>query len=171
MIQDITNTAIRVLGPEHLEMQCIPVETDKGWIEKAARSFAEAHNADYLSHTFDETTGVIDIKAKKRHVPEITETPEKNIWQEFADEVNQYFENEQKSAGDMVNHPSHYTQHKFECIDVIEEVTKKLTGIEAHCIGNIFKYLWRFNGKEDCEKAAWYLAKLISKLEENETTK
>lgn len=71
---------------------------------------------------------------------------------------------------DMVNHPSHYTQHKYECIDVIEEVTKNLTGLEAHCIGNIFKYLWRYkdkNGKEDVEKAGWYLARLVKTLEEN----
>jgi len=67
-------------------------------------------------------------------------------------------------AGDIVNHPSHYTQGKIECIDAIEESTKGLLGIAAVCVANIIKYIWRYkfkNGTEDLKKARWYLDKLI----------
>lgn len=69
---------------------------------------------------------------------------------------------------DNVNHPSHYTQGKFEVIDVIEDATKNLTGIEAVCVGNILKYILRYqykNGHEDVLKAKWYLNKLIEEFE------
>ena len=72
-----------------------------------------------------------------------------------------------KKVKDNVNHPSHYTQGSIECIDAIAEATKGLFGIEAVCIGNIFKYLWRWkfkNGLEDLEKAEWYLKRLIKEV-------
>ena len=75
-------------------------------------------------------------------------------------------------AGDNVNHPSHYTQGKIECIDAIAEATKHLRGIEATDTGNILKYMWRWNNKnglEDLRKARWYLNHLISHLEENQS--
>ena len=68
-------------------------------------------------------------------------------------------------AGDSINHPSHYTQGKIECIDAIEESTKGLIGISAVCVANVIKYIWRYkfkNGIEDLKKARWYLDKLIS---------
>jgi hypothetical protein len=74
-------------------------------------------------------------------------------------------------AGDNVNHPSHYTQGKIECIDAIEESTKGLLGISAVCVANVIKYIWRYkfkNGIEDLKKARWYLDKLISH-EENQS--
>lgn len=70
-----------------------------------------------------------------------------------------------------VEKPEHYTYGKYECIDVIKEITKDLTGEEAFCIGNAIKYLWRWkhkNGVEDIKKAKWYLDKLIKELEEPE---
>jgi hypothetical protein len=73
-------------------------------------------------------------------------------------------------AGDNVNHPSHYTQGKIECIDAIEESTKGLLGIAAVCVANVIKYIWRYkfkNGIEDLKKARWYLDKLIAH-EENQ---
>ena len=71
---------------------------------------------------------------------------------------------------DNVNHPSHYTQGKFECIEVIEEITKPLEKFEAYLTGTILKYLWRWkhkNGLEDLKKARWYLDKLIEKVDKN----
>lgn len=65
---------------------------------------------------------------------------------------------------DVVNHPSHYTNRKVECIDAIESATVVKTGIEAVCVANVIKYLWRYedkNGLEDIKKAQWYLNKLI----------
>jgi len=72
-------------------------------------------------------------------------------------------------AGDNVNHPSHYTQGKIECIDAIAEATKHLLGIAAVCVANIIKYVWRYpfkNGLEDLYKAQWYLNELIKHEEE-----
>ena len=75
---------------------------------------------------------------------------------------------------DKVNHPSHYTQGKVECIDAIESATTDLTGIVAVCVANVIKYVWRFalkNGTEDLDKADFYLQKLrqLIKKGQNET--
>ena len=64
---------------------------------------------------------------------------------------------------DNVN-PDHYKKGKVECIDAIESATAELQGIDAVCVGNVIKYIWRFtrkNGVEDLKKAKWYLEKLI----------
>lgn len=82
-----------------------------------------------------------------------------------------FFIRTEDETKDMVNHPSHYTQGKFECIEVIEEITKPCNGFEAYLIGTILKYLWRWkfkNGLEDIKKARWYLDKLIEKVEDKE---
>lgn len=73
-------------------------------------------------------------------------------------------------TNDMVNHPSHYTQGGIECIDAITAATVGKTGIEAVCVANVVKYLWRYeekNGLEDVKKARWYLERLINELEGN----
>ena len=72
---------------------------------------------------------------------------------------------------DMVNHPSHYTQGGIECIDCIKSATVGKAGIEAFCVGNAIKYLFRYeekNGIEDVKKARWYIDRLIRELEEKE---
>ena len=71
---------------------------------------------------------------------------------------------------DMINHPSHYTQGKVECIDALESATIGKSGIEAVCVANIIKYLWRYeekNGIEDVKKAQFYLNRLLATLENN----
>lgn len=68
---------------------------------------------------------------------------------------------------DNITKPEHYTYGKYECIDIIHEITKDLAGVQAFCLGNTIKYLWRFqhkNGVEDLQKAKWYLEKLISEF-------
>lgn len=69
---------------------------------------------------------------------------------------------------DVVNHPSHYNKGRIECIDAIDSATVGKSGIEAVCVANVIKYLFRYeekNGLEDVKKAQWYLNKLISELE------
>ena len=64
---------------------------------------------------------------------------------------------------DNINHPSHYETGWFECIDVMLETQGK-EATAGFCIGNAFKYLYRHrrkNGKEDIEKAIWYLNKYL----------
>lgn len=59
----------------------------------------------------------------------------------------------------MVNHPPHYRALPgvtFECIDIARELT--------FTVGNAVKYLWRAeakNGRQDVEKAQWYLRDAI----------
>lgn len=77
-----------------------------------------------------------------------------------------FFSPTSKESNDMVNHPKHYTMGKYECIDVLEDVTKDLKGAEAICTANAIKYLWRWkqkNGIEDLKKAKWYIQHLIDK--------
>lgn len=72
---------------------------------------------------------------------------------------------------DNVQHPSHYTQGKVECIEALESATAGLSGIEAVCTANAIKYLWRWkrkNGIEDVKKAQWYINHLIKHLEGEE---
>ena len=61
---------------------------------------------------------------------------------------------------DNVNHPKHYEGNtSLECIDVMELVFG-MDAVTNFCLCNAFKYLWRHkhkNGKEDLEKARWYL--------------
>lgn len=71
---------------------------------------------------------------------------------------------------DNVNHPKHYQKAGMECIDVINAITSDLRGMEAFCVANAVKYLWRYsekNGVEDIKKARWYIDYLI-KLKENQ---
>lgn len=71
----------------------------------------------------------------------------------------------------MINHPSHYTAGKVECIDALEAATTGLQGIEAVCTANAIKYLWRHqhkNGVQDLRKAIWYIERLIQHYEKQE---
>jgi len=61
---------------------------------------------------------------------------------------------------ERVNHPDHYNQGSMEVIDAIDG----LGFAEGFCVGNIIKYVSRHeykNGKEDLDKALWYLKWLI----------
>lgn len=72
---------------------------------------------------------------------------------------------------DNVNSPSHYTQAGIECIDAITAAVSGKSGIEAVCVANVIKYLWRYelkNGLEDVKKAQWYLNRLVSELDKRE---
>lgn len=69
-----------------------------------------------------------------------------------------------------VDHPKHYNEGRFECIDVIEEI-----GLNFH-LGNAMKYIWRAGKKdpakevEDLEKDAWYLKRRIDLLKTKSNT-
>lgn len=73
---------------------------------------------------------------------------------------------------DMIMHPEHYQgEFGMEVIDVIENFTANLTGIEASDTGNIIKYACRWkrkNGVEDLEKIKWYCDHLINYLAKQE---
>lgn len=70
---------------------------------------------------------------------------------------------------DMVSHPKHYTQGGIECIDALKAATVGKRGIEAVCVANVIKYLWRYeekNGVEDVRKAKWYVERLLKEMSE-----
>ena len=47
---------------------------------------------------------------------------------------------------DKIN-PSYYKRGKFETIDVILDITQHLDGDEAYLIGNVIKYVSRYDEK------------------------
>ena len=67
----------------------------------------------------------------------------------------------------QVNHPAHYVSGKQEVIETIEEAIK-----DAPCVvkgmlqAQVLKYILRMwlknNAKQDAQKAAWYLERLIN---------
>ena len=65
---------------------------------------------------------------------------------------------------DEVNNPKHYTSGKIEALEIIEDATKDLDGLEAFAIGSAFKYLVRFDKKndpvQDLQKAVFYIEKV-----------
>lgn len=66
-----------------------------------------------------------------------------------------------------INHPSHYADDQFECIEVMMD-TQGLDATQDFCILNAFKYLYRHRKKggiKDLKKAKWYLEYAID-LEE-----
>ena len=64
---------------------------------------------------------------------------------------------------DMVNHPSHYSSDKIECIEAIQaQLTKE--EYRGFLKGNVAKYIWREKhkgGAESLKKAQWYLERLV----------
>jgi len=75
------------------------------------------------------------------------------------------------NTNDMVNHPPHYTQGGIECIDAIRAAITGKPPYEAWLVGQIIKYIWRYdkkNGLEDLEKAKFYLDRLIMEVKEDE---
>ena len=70
------------------------------------------------------------------------------------------------SEPDAVNHPSHYTQGKYEVIDVIEDWNLGFN------LGKAIKYIGRAGHKDDIvqdlEKAKWYIEREIKRLKQNE---
>ena len=67
---------------------------------------------------------------------------------------------------EMINHPSHYNQGKYEAIDVIEDWQLNFN------LGNTVKYISRAGHKDDIiqdlKKASWYLDREIKRLEKGE---
>ncbi|MGV3183541.1 DUF3310 domain-containing protein [Staphylococcus epidermidis] len=77
-------------------------------------------------------------------------------------------EETKKTLDDKVNHPSHYSYGDIEIIEFIEQVTKDYKPELAFAIGNAIKYISRANrknGKEDLDKARWYLNRAFEKWE------
>jgi hypothetical protein len=71
---------------------------------------------------------------------------------------------------DLINHPAHYADRRFEVIDVIEDAIERAPDpVTGNCQGHVLRYVLRMWGKDsalvNARKARWYLDRLISKLE------
>lgn len=98
---------------------------------------------------------------------EDTETPVIQHINDIYNEGRSYINEVQKyNQDDPVNHPDHYNYGEIEIIDFIEQVTQHYNSDVAYHIGNAIKYLARSphkNGKEDIEKARWYIERAYQK--------
>jgi hypothetical protein len=102
--------------------------------------------------------------------PEIAKLGDEEIVEKFSKKVGRdpfstkyFFGLAEVESEDKVNHPNHYTQGKFECIEVIQEQLQA-DAFLGFLQGNVVKYLWRWrdkNGIEDLKKAQWYLNKMV----------
>ena len=78
--------------------------------------------------------------------------------------------NLENATVDVVNHPSHYTSGKIEVIESIEDQMND-EEYRGYVKGQVIKYITRErhkNGLEDLKKAAWYLNRLIKRLEKQQ---
>lgn len=71
---------------------------------------------------------------------------------------------------DLINHPGHYADRRFEVIDVIEDAIERAPDpVKGNCQGHVLRYVLRMWGKDDpltnARKARWYLDRLIEHLE------
>ena len=71
---------------------------------------------------------------------------------------------------DVIN-PNHYQRDGMECIDAIKAAVQNLSGAEAFETGSAIKYLWRWKekgGKDDLNKAKWFINDMIAEIEDEE---
>ena len=80
-------------------------------------------------------------------------------------------ENKVDNKVDNVNHPEHYAEKcSLECIECMELFLGE-EGVQYFCLGNAFKYMWRYkykNQEEDLKKAKWYLDNFNRSVKMNE---
>ncbi len=116
----------------------------------------------------------ISVDITKNKIYEIVESDEKlggliaivddgGDKQWLTDDCYELVDGEETKKNDKVNHPSHY--QTAGGIEVIEYISSLLgDNVKAYYLGNVIKYVSRFdkkNGVEDLKKARFYLNKMI----------
>lgn len=157
------------LNTETYEYKLAHTKPDGEWVEIP----------EWANYAYNNDQGVCFLKSEigHNHPLLIWKRPQQPEALPFIDDNpqslnDQYAEIEQvrQDTKDNVNHPSHYTKGKVECLDALESATIGKSGIEAVCVANIIKYLWRYeekNGIEDVKKSQFYLNRLLATLENN----
>ena len=122
-----------------------------------------------------ETWYQLDLFSKEIRVP----SEHDGYWHEHKQRIEKeriLAKEKKEEKVDLVNHPPHYNKGGMEVIEVIELVTGGETGGKrtgdqgfiGYLVGNIIKYLLRFEHKgnpvQDIEKAEWYLKLLKKKV-------
>ena len=75
---------------------------------------------------------------------------------------------EETDKPDLVNHPAHYADRKYEVIDIIKD-SMSSERFKGFLQANIIKYVLRYQkkgGVQDLEKAEFYLKRLIAEESE-----
>lgn len=158
IVRDVDSTPVKIIAQRE------PVESSQ-WVYYFGTPEMFARMSEGVTHLFrNKQTGVITGVGIRESGACFMDTTKELIGHRGDRSVSPV------ATNDVVNHPSHYTQGGIECIDAITAATVGKTGIEAVCVANVVKYLWRYeekNGLEDVKKARWYLERLISELESN----
>jgi len=115
---------------------------------------------------FKANTGRLWLITDER-VPSIGVFPEAARRVFTFDEAMALAQIERLQPHDPVNHPTHYTRGKVECIDAIEAAMSPAE-FRGFLKGQVIKYTWRLGLKgdatEDAAKAAWYQNRLLEVL-------
>lgn len=95
----------------------------------------------------------------------------RKMYEEATDAMKQYniWNTPIAPPDDTVNHPDHYNQNGYECIDIML-ATQGIDAVKSFCLCNAFKYIYRHRNKnhiEDIKKAIWYLNKFVELEESN----
>lgn len=116
----------------------------------------------------------VELQCKNGLIKEVLNDNEScAAYEYFLDEYNKKMGKvaEMVKRTDNVNHPEHYVNScSIECIDAMQ-ATFGTKDLAKYCAINAYKYLWRYknkNGKEDLNKAEWYLNKFDELLEESD---
>lgn len=99
-----------------------------------------------------------DDKVNLQSTPEEFEKGFKKVYKAMEETITHDEMKEEIGLDDNVNQPSHYLGE----VEVIDYIKDKLTSeqFEGYCMGNVLKYVSRYQGKngtEDLEKAQVYL--------------
>ena len=116
------------------------------------------------------------IESLPEHRYEITDFNDFELWtKEIEDKTESMGLNkqtndlQQRKRKDNVNSPSHYNYGEIETIDYCDQVCKTYPPELAPYVFNAIKYLSRANhknGREDIDKAKYYVQRLFDKWED-----
>ncbi|MBC1505569.1 DUF3310 domain-containing protein [Listeria sp. FSL L7-1509] len=129
----------------------------------------------YCANYIHPDTTIEKFKAKK-NTEEPSHRPDIITEGKLPDEVQAWYDHAVKAVktsvintdSDNINNPAHYTSGGIETLDYIKA---KVSDYSSYAVGNILKYVSRYehkNGLEDLKKAQFYLIDLIKEMESGE---
>ena len=115
------------------------------------------------------------IESLPKHRYEITDFNDFELWSKQIEDKTESIrlniqsnDVQQRKRKDNVNSPSHYNYGEIEVIDYCDQVCKQYPPELAPYVFNAIKYLSRANhknGREDIDKAKYYVQRLFDKWE------
>ena len=163
---------------DRLRKQHPPIETPNTSIDDQMKVYLDAADEEF-NKSMKETewwkqhvARAEQLEYEARWVDELLEKISARQDEEEEDVVNGIDEAMAKShywadskKEDVVNSPNHYNNGSIECIEGIQ-ASMSAAAFAGYLKGNCMKYLWRYDYKgkqvQDLQKAGWYLHKLTS---------